>query len=380
MFARYIGVMNRKVILLLALLSAATGAKSQEFFNLTEEEVRIDSILPVFTHQFELGPHYADSAYEVRIVYPEFIDMSASDVARYGELSGASLPELPRVEQYVGVERKRGRLAVSFVPLVERQGRLQKLVSFKLELVSRPLSSARRSARAEAQDVRRYAAHSVLSQGTWAKIRVSETGIHQLTDALIRKAGFSDPSKVKVYGYGGALQPETLTGDYLAATDDLKEVPTLTVGGRRLFYAVGPVTWSSPATAVRTRNYCSDYGYYFLTESDAEPLTVDSLAFAQAYYPSNGDYHSLAEQDGYAWYHSGRNLYNATALSKNKTQAFELESPSKSGQLVVSMSYNGYCSAAVLLNGQAIGAGTGHSKKEAEQAAAKAAVEKMGHE
>ena len=34
----------------------------------------------------------------------------------------------------------------------------------------------------------------------------------------------------------------------------------------------------------------------------------------------------------------------------------------------------------VLLNGQAIGAGTGHSKKEAEQAAAKAAVEKMGHE
>ena len=35
---------------------------------------------------------------------------------------------------------------------------------------------------------------------------------------------------------------------------------------------------------------------------------------------------------------------------------------------------------AVLLNGQAIGAGTGHSKKEAEQAAAKAAVEKMGHE
>jgi len=34
----------------------------------------------------------------------------------------------------------------------------------------------------------------------------------------------------------------------------------------------------------------------------------------------------------------------------------------------------------VLLNGRAIGAGQGHSKKEAEQAAAKAAVEKLTHE
>ena len=36
----------------------------------------------------------------------------------------------------------------------------------------------------------------------------------------------------------------------------------------------------------------------------------------------------------------------------------------------------------VLLNGEAIGSGQGHSKKEAEQAAARAAVEKLvpGHE
>ena len=72
----------------------------------------------------------------------------------------------------------------------------------------------------------RYAEHSVLQTGSWAKIRIPSSGIYQLTSSLIRSCGFSDPAKVKIYGYGGALQPESLTGDYLIATDDLKEVPT----------------------------------------------------------------------------------------------------------------------------------------------------------
>ena len=72
----------------------------------------------------------------------------------------------------------------------------------------------------------RYAEHSVLREGNWAKIRVAESGFYQLTDALIKKAGFSDASRVRIYGYGGALQPEKLSGYYLSATDDLKDVPT----------------------------------------------------------------------------------------------------------------------------------------------------------
>ena len=105
----------------------------------------------------------------------------------------------------------------------------------------------------------RYAEHSVLREGNWAKIRVSESGFYQLSDALIKKAGFSDASRVKIYGYGGALQPESLTGDYLTATDDLKEVPTCTIGGKRVFYAVGPVNWDNKESLARTRNPYSDY-------------------------------------------------------------------------------------------------------------------------
>ena len=65
---------------------------------------------------------------------------------------------------------------------------------------------------AEAQN-ERYADHSVLANGRWVKVRVPETGIYQLTDQMLRQAGFTDPERVKVYGYGGALQPEKLTAD-----------------------------------------------------------------------------------------------------------------------------------------------------------------------
>lgn len=58
----------------------------------------------------------------------------------------------------------------------------------------------------------RYAANSILATGRWAKIRVSQTGVHQLTESVIKRAGFTDLNKVKIYGYGGNLQNEQARG------------------------------------------------------------------------------------------------------------------------------------------------------------------------
>ena len=326
-------------------------AGAQEFFNLTADEVRIDTLLPVFTWQKQLGAQYADSIYSVTIEYPEFIEMSKEDIRRYREISGVPLPELPVVTQTVGVARKQGVLDVSLVPLAFRDGKYRKLVSFKLNVEARAVSRARtRDAGSE-----RYAEHSVLQSGTWAKISIPESGIYQLTDALIKKAGFSDPSKVKLYGYGGALQPESLTGDYLVATDDLKEVPTTTINGRRLFYGVGPVTWESRDALVRTRNPYSNKGYYFLTESDEEPLTMTSEDFTDANYPANENYHLLYEVDDFAWYHGGRNLFQKTAYTIGTTQAYTFSAPCKSGTLALALSYNGDFAATVSVNDSVVG-------------------------
>ena len=242
--------MRKYVLTTITFLCLVVGAAAQDFFNLTANEVKIDSMLPCFTHQRPLGANYADSVYEVSIEYPEFVDMSPTDIARYQRLTDSELPEMPVVRQTVSTSRKQGVLDISFVPLVKRDGRYQKLVSFMLKVRSAAASHARGMRRA-ASASERYAAHSVLASGRWVKISIPETGVYQLTDNFIRRAGFSNPSKVKLYGYGGALQPEALTGDYLTQTDDLKELPTYEVNGRRLFFGTRQPTNCARATTIR---------------------------------------------------------------------------------------------------------------------------------
>jgi len=200
----------------------------------------------------------------------------------------------------------------------------------------------------------RYAEHSVLREGNWAKISVAESGFYELTDELVRKAGFSDASKVKIYGYGGALQPERLTGDYLTATDDLKELPTCTINGKRVFYGVGPVNWYNKESLARTRNPYADYGYYFLTESEDEPLTTDSATLVGQHYPANHDYHQLYEVDNYAWYHGGRNLFDKTLYTIGTPQTYKLKAIGSTGRIGIALTADADYEATISVNDSVI--------------------------
>ncbi len=337
----------------LMLLTGWLRASAQTFYNLTAQQVRIGDALPVFTYQQQLGPHYADSVYAVRIDYPEFIDMREADIRRYQQISGEPLPAMPVVKQTVGVVRKQGVLDVAFVPLVYRDGRYQKLVSFMLK-VERRAKGARAATRGEGANGR-YAEHSVLKEGTWVKIRVPESGYYQLSEALVKKAGFADINRVRIYGYGGALQPECLTGDYLQATDDLVEVPSCVVNGKRIFYAVGPVTWETKDTLARTRNPYSDNGYYFLTAGEEEPLIVSEEALTDASYPLPEHYHSLYEVDDYAWYHGGRNLFDKQLFTVGMPRTYTLAGKGESGALAVALTADGNFEAQVEVNDSLVG-------------------------
>ena len=329
-------------------------AEAQEYVNLTARQVRIDSLLPVFTWQKSLGTDYADSVYHVSIEYPEFIHMSAEDIRRYHAISSDPLPTMPVLNQSIGVVRKQGVLEVSFVPLVFREGKYQKLVSFKLDVKADQAAPSMRPSLTRGTS-ERYAEHSVLREGTWVKIRIPESGFYQLSEGFIRKAGFSDINRVKIYGYGGALQPETLTGDYLSATDDLQEVATAVVNGERIFYGTGPVVWASKDTLQRTRNPYSDYGYYFLTEGEGTPLTIEAAQLTANHYPANNDYHSLYEVDDYAWYHGGRNLFDKTLYAIGDAKTYTLRSSGKKGILAIALTSDGSFEATVEVNGAMVG-------------------------
>lgn len=336
-------IVYRRLLFWLFLLVAVTAnAQRQRFFNLTVEDIEIDSLLPQFTYAIPVGENYADSVYQLEIRYPEFIDMSKEDEARYAKLCGSPLPSLPSITQQMVVEKKKGILEFSLVPLVERDGKKQFLVSFMIAMTSRPNASSSKKAKNVAKAsgaADRYASHSVLASGRWAKIRVPSDGVYQLTEALVKKAGFSNLAHVKIYGYGGNLQNEKLVGSELAELDDLPEVPSCTVNGKRLFYGKGPVSWNNASATRRTRNPYSNYGYYFLTESDETPLSVDSAAFLQSFYPSADDYHSLHEIDNYSWYQGGRNLFENRPIyaGSSKVYTFPNTAHATSGVLSVSV-------------------------------------------
>lgn len=315
----------------------------QTFRNLTADEVKIDSVLPKISYSFPLADDHSDSVYSLKLLYPEFLEMSPSEIEAYKNICGENIPgEMPDVVQYVSYARKRPMLTTSFCPVVFRDGRYQYLVSFLPQLTSKAKdassmkakslamgsdgSSAKAVVKAEGQNdaSSRYAEHSVLVKGRWAKIRVSETGIHELTADVVKRAGFSSIDKVKIYGYGGNLVPEVLTDKYLRENDDLSEVSTCTVGGRRLFYAKGPVSWSSATATLRTRNPYSDYGYYFITESDEAPKTCTEEELTSTANNAYDNYHYLYEKDEYAWFAGGRNLYESTSIASGSKATYKL--------------------------------------------------------
>ncbi len=129
---------------------------------------------------------------------------------------------------------------------------------------------------AQALSLSRYATASKLKTGRWVKIQIPESGIYELTTAELSEMGFSDISKVRVYGNGGYQQSEVLDG---SMPDDLVQVPVQRYGDKICFYAKGPVSikleTSTPTRFSRTVNTYSQYGYYFITENIGNDLTVN---------------------------------------------------------------------------------------------------------
>lgn len=115
-----------------------------------------------------------------------------------------------------------------------------------------------------------YAATSVLAEGSWVKISTDEAGIYQITDEQLAAWGFSDPSKVKLFGYGGLVIDELFANDdnYI---DDLPQIPLWRHNGKLYFYSTGTTRWTLDNVnlefAHRLHPY-STHAYYFLTDRE----------------------------------------------------------------------------------------------------------------
>lgn len=123
-----------------------------------------------------------------------------------------------------------------------------------------------------------YANSSKLNTGKWVKIKANGQGIHEISYDDLRAWGFSDPSKVNVYGYGATLLSQDVfsTGH----PDDIKITYTNHEGGKIYFYSSGDVSasLSGETTVSVAQNFYSTDVYYLLSDCKVDeadmPATV----------------------------------------------------------------------------------------------------------
>ena len=312
--------MKYKFVLFL-LLSCVSRAFAQEFTYVDWDVLRPDSVPVYYSEVIPLEDGFRNFTYEVHLDYPEYVRLTAAEAQRVA-VWGDSLPEVPEVYSDVGVVRKKGMLDVSFVPIVRRDGVYYKLVSFKMNILRHVRSQVRTLTTSTTE---RYTSSSVLSEGRWVKIGITEDGVYRLTSADLLAMGFSDISRVKLYGYGGHVQDEAIDAD--EDFDDLEEVPLYRDSRGVLFFGKGLVSWSaanSQGVASHRTNTYATQACYFLTEGDS-PLSISVEAVASS--SKNLDYtpaHVVYHPEEYSWYQSGRMFFESANFSQSGTRTYQL--------------------------------------------------------
>lgn len=334
------------------------------------------------TRSVSLGRTQPADSFSLRMVFPEYRTLSPRQVARLN----LKPEEWPRQQTFsISHSTHRGQttLTLSACPYVRQGSRaLRQLIRYDIDTLrlqpdsrqwERWHSAPARTRAATAAPTTttgapagRYAEQSVLATGRWVKIRVSEEGIYQLTSEWLRSAGFSDASRVKLYGYGGLMQ-DSILGDGM--TDDLIEVPLFRrTGGELLFFAEGTRTLITDDEGRLERhvdNPYSSYSYYFLTEGDAPaswPAATPAVTQPADTVSSVKNY-VIEEYDTYSWYSGGRQFYdsyNFATDGNSRTLRFNLpdfSSACSDERPAISMAAGGTqaCQVIITLDGQQAG-------------------------
>lgn len=317
--------MRLKTVIFL-LFSCVASLVAQEFTYVDWNILRPDTVPVHYEEVIPLEEDYARFRYEVRLDYPEYAPLTEVEVKRVA-VWAENLPESPEVHTNVGISRRKGMLDVYFVPIVRRDGKYYKLISFKMNIIRHAQNALRVSAVSGVREAaERYAAHSVLAQGRWVKIGIQADGVYRLTRSDLQRMGFNDPSRVKLYGYGGHVQDEEIKAD--TDFDDLEEIPLYRDDRGVLFFGKGLVTWSKPdyrGKATHRVNTYARQACYFLTEGDA-PQTI-RLIKEEAGTGKSLNYtlaNLLYKKEEFSWYQTGRNFYEAANFAHSGSRTYQI--------------------------------------------------------
>ena len=119
-----------------------------------------------------------------------------------------------------------------------------------------------------------YVPSSVLASGQWVKVHVDSTSVYRIDYRSLREWGFTEPEKVRVFGYGSVEQAHLLD----TAPDDLPPVGVRHSGDALYFYGEGDdrTTPSTSSGLTSYRNFYSRGSNYFLTASLPGTVIADA--------------------------------------------------------------------------------------------------------
>lgn len=119
-----------------------------------------------------------------------------------------------------------------------------------------------------------YVPSSVLASGQWVKVHVDSTSVYRIDYHTLREWGFTEPEKVRVFGYGSVEQAHLLD----TAPDDLPPVAVHHSGDALYFYGEGDDRTTPSTTSALTsyRNFYSRGSNYFLTASLPGAVIADA--------------------------------------------------------------------------------------------------------
>ena len=357
------------------LLCACVGMRAQRscFVDTDWQTMNNDSVRPWSGFGMQLEGNWQDSVYTATIKYPELFRINAYDLDRWN-LCPDDISEWPVVETTIGVSRGSATLDAGFLPIIKRDGGYYAILSYKSEISSQLAATGDSLSDNAPQE--RYTYNSVLSSGNWVKIRIPESGVYKLTYSALRAMGFKDPSKVRLFGYGGAVLPETNLQDL---TDDMPEQPLYNAGDYMLFYGQGPISWKRGTQGYEHEvNTYSDWGYYFLTDrTDSLSVSFTMLkadSIQGVVIDTYPDYLAY-DPDEFSWYRSGRRMFEKYdyATGNSNSYKFDIEGLA-SDSVGIKVAFSASSSAITTVKINVNGTETGNFKIVANKSSAVAAV------
>ncbi|HET8886329.1 MAG TPA: peptidase C25, partial [Salinimicrobium sp.] len=243
-------------------------------------------------------------------------------------LSNINKNEIPSELTYSFISTKARNNSVAvleFVPLINDNGILKKVVSFEVEKNPGILN--------QTESFAPGLTNSVLATGDWFKFYVEKTGVHKISKSFLASLGIDvdniDPRKIKIYGHGGEMLPLTNEDNHYY---DPPQNPIKVIGEQDgsfddsdyiLFYATNTLGYNEES---RTHvNAYADRSYYYITAdgdngqriaTSPQPtgnatLTINSFDDYQFY---EVDEYSLVKM-GRRWFGDNFNIQNSRAYN-----------------------------------------------------------------